>query len=76
VDRKRGESTLSPLFRVLHFLDFDALVRTDFNATHATNALSCLKGISLAVGAHLENLNRTYVYAFFTAGAAIDVDVD
>lgn len=60
----------------LHFFDFDALVRTDFNAAHAANALSCLKGISLAVGTHLVNLNRTDVHTFSTAGAAIHVDID
>jgi len=72
---KRGRLA-SPFFRKLHFLDFDALVRTNFYTTHATNALSCLKGVSLAVGAHLVNLNRTDVYTFSTAGAAIHVDVD
>ncbi len=60
----------------LHFFDFDAFVRTDFNAAHTANAFSCLKGISLAVGAHLINLDRTDVYAFSTAGAAIHVDID
>jgi hypothetical protein len=65
-----------PSFRELHFRDFDALIRTDFYAAHATNALSCLIRISLAVGTHLINLNRADVYAFSTAGAAILVDID
>ena len=72
---KRGRLA-SPLFRELHLLDFDALIRADFYATHTTNALSCLKRVSLAVGAHLINLNRADVYAFSTAGAAIHVDID
>lgn len=59
----------------LHFCYFDALIRADFYAAHATNAFSCLIGVSLAVGAHLVNLNRTNVHAFSTAGAAIHVDV-
>lgn len=60
----------------LHLRDFDALLRAHFYTTHATNALSCLKGISLAVRAHLVNLNRTDVYAFSTAGAALHVDAN
>jgi hypothetical protein len=75
ISEKRGRET-SPLFRKLHFLDLDALIRADFYTTHATNALSGLKGISFAVGAHLVNLNRTDVYAFSTAGAAIQIDID
>jgi len=71
----RGKITF-PSFSELHFLDFDALIRADFYATHTTNALSCLKGVSLAVGAHLVNLNRADAYAFSTAGAAIHVDID
>ncbi len=60
----------------LHFLDFDALIRTDFYARKAPNALSGLKGIGLAVSAHLINLNRADVHAFSTAGAAIHVHID
>jgi hypothetical protein len=72
--RMRG-NTYPLIFDELHFCYFDALIRADFYTTHATNALSCLIGISLAVGAHLVNLNRTNVHAFSTAGAAIHVDV-
>ena len=64
------------MFNNLHFFDFDALVWTDFNAAHAANALSCLKGVCLAVRTHLVNLNRTDVDTFSTAGAAIHVDID
>jgi len=63
------------IFNELHFRYFDALIRADFYTTHATNALSCLIGVCLAVGAHLVNLNRADVHAFSTAGAAILVDV-
>ena len=74
--RDEGKALFPLIIRELHFLDFDALIRADFYTTHATNAFSCLKGISFAVGAHLVNLHRADFYAFSTAGAAIHVDID
>jgi hypothetical protein len=73
----RGQHVSSPSeYKGLHLFDFDTLIRANFYTTHATNALSGLIGVGLAVGPHLINLNRADVYAFSTAGAAIHVDVD
>lgn len=74
--RNEGKACF-PLINVeLHLLDFDALIRADFYARKAPNALSSLKGIGLAISAHLINLDRADVHAFSTTGAAIHVHID
>jgi len=48
-EEMRGKHAFPSFFLELHFLDFDALIRAHFYARQATNAFSCLEGISFAV---------------------------
>ena len=66
----------SPLPSHLHLGDFDAFVRTDFDAAHAADAFAGLIGVGLAVIAHPVDLDRADVDTLSAAGAAVEVYIN
>jgi hypothetical protein len=73
MDRHRG--VRPPCAWKLHLSDFDAVVRADLNAAHATDALPCLIRVGLAVRTEPIHFYRTDVYAFPAAGATLKIDI-
>jgi hypothetical protein len=66
----------SPLEIQLHLSYVDTLVRADLDTAHAADAFASIDGIGLAVGSHFIDLDRTDVYTFSAARAAVQIDVN
>ena len=68
----RGRTGL-PRETSLHLFDLDALIRTDFDAAHAADALAGVHGVRLVVVPHLVDLDRADVDALAATRTTFEV---